>query len=122
MSIRFNEKKIKRALIDKDMTQTEIAEASGIAYTTINQIFNGRRCCDETAKDIANALGMPLGELIESRKAKKIEPKETGWSSYEDLGSVFVNVRDLLIKAERAGFVKTVDLLLNGGIKLWEEV
>lgn len=47
-------------MLEKDVTQTTIAEQSGVSRTTINNICAGRSCRPETAQKIADALGVDL--------------------------------------------------------------
>lgn len=58
-------RKLVIALLDKDMTQTELAEVSGVSRPTISGIKAGRKCSDETGYKLARALNIPIEKLIE---------------------------------------------------------
>lgn len=47
------------------MTQTQLAERSGVSRVTINYIKNGKSCTEEVGKKLAEALGVPVEKLIE---------------------------------------------------------
>ena len=59
---------IKHALIDRDMRQKDLAEKAGITRATISSICGGKRCSEDTARKIAEALGISLGDLIETER------------------------------------------------------
>ena len=48
----------------RGMTQKKLAEITGVSRTTINYIKNGKSCSYEVCEKIANALEMPLDELV----------------------------------------------------------
>lgn len=51
----------------QDMKQGELAEKTGISRTTINYIVNGKSCSDAIGYRIAEALGVPVEQMIETR-------------------------------------------------------
>ena len=54
----------------KLMTIAELAHAVGLTPATISRYENGQRTPDvETAKSIAEVLGVPWYQLIDNRKA-----------------------------------------------------
>ncbi len=54
------------------MERRELAERSGISYSSLSQIETDRRMVRaQTAKRLADALGVPPGELI--RRLKVVE-------------------------------------------------
>lgn len=55
---------IKIALIQRQLTQKELAEHCGISRQTINGICCGRSCRSETIEKVADALGVPVEKLI----------------------------------------------------------
>ncbi len=59
--------KLKRLRRGRGMTQEELAEASGVAQSTIAQIENGRRKEPRpgTLKKLAEPLGVDTAELLE---------------------------------------------------------
>lgn len=63
--MKINCKKLVVALLDKDMTQTKLAEVSGVSRPTISGIKAGRKCSDETGYKIAAALDVPIEKLLE---------------------------------------------------------
>lgn len=50
----------------KDMSQTELSEKSGVSRVTINQIENGKLlvCKTDTLTKIADALGKTVSEVF----------------------------------------------------------
>lgn len=54
---------LKKLLIDLDVSQTELAQRTGFSRATINTVCNGKRCTDDTAHKIADALGVKVEEL-----------------------------------------------------------
>lgn len=63
--MRIDRKKLLNALVDLDLTQTRLAELSGISRATISMILHGKSCSKVTAKKISDALGVELSKLIE---------------------------------------------------------
>lgn len=63
--MRINRIKLVTELEKQDMTQTRLAELSGVSRATINYIKGGKRCTDEVGWKIAEALGVTTKELIE---------------------------------------------------------
>lgn len=58
---------IKHALIDRGMKQKDLAEKTGISKSTISMICNGKSCTEDTARKIAEALGVTVDDLIERK-------------------------------------------------------
>lgn len=58
---------IKHALIDRGMKQKDLAEKSGITRATICAICGGKNCSEDTARKIAEALGVTVDDLIERK-------------------------------------------------------
>lgn len=63
--MRIDRIKLTAELVRRDMTQTTLAEKSGISRVTITGIKAGRSCSEDTAKKLAAALNMPLEKLLE---------------------------------------------------------
>lgn len=63
--MRIDRIKLTTELVRRDMTQTALAEKSGISRVTITGIKAGRSCSEDTAKKLAAALNMPLEKLLE---------------------------------------------------------
>ena len=59
----LNTEKVRLLAYRKGLKQKEIAESSTLALPTVNNIFNGRSCSQETAEKIAEALGVALEQL-----------------------------------------------------------
>lgn len=65
--MRIDRIKLVAELARRDMTQSKLAEISGVSRATINYIKGGKTCSDEVGKKIADALELPVEELIEKR-------------------------------------------------------
>jgi len=63
--MRIDRKKLKIALIEKDMNQKELSERSGVARATISYIVNGKSCSIEVGQKIAAALDVNVTDIIE---------------------------------------------------------
>ena len=63
--MRINRIKFITELEKQDMTQTRLAELSGVSRATINYIKGGKRCTDEVGQKIAKALGVDVNEILE---------------------------------------------------------
>lgn len=63
--MRIDRIKLVTELEKRDMTQTRLAELSGVSRATINYIKGGKRCTDEVGQKIAEALGVTTKEIIE---------------------------------------------------------
>ncbi|UCD85506.1 MAG: helix-turn-helix transcriptional regulator [Deltaproteobacteria bacterium] len=62
-------KEIKKLLIDKDITQTELARRVGVSPAGLNQVINGKRKTRHIREAIARELGMEVSELFPETKA-----------------------------------------------------
>lgn len=63
--MRLDRIKLVSELARQDMTQTQLAERSGVSRVTINYIKNGKSCTEEVGKKLAAALGVPVETLVE---------------------------------------------------------
>ena len=68
--MKLDNRELRHLVIDLDIDQTQLAEKSGLSRGAINNIFCGRACSASTAQKIAEALGVPLEELIENEGRK----------------------------------------------------
>ena len=66
--MKLNDRTLRHLLIDLEIDQTALAERTGISRGAINNVFCGRACSASTAQKLADALGVPLEELIEDRR------------------------------------------------------
>ena len=64
--MRINRIKLVAELAKRDMTQSKLAELAGVSRATVNYIKSGKSCTDEVGKKIADALQIPVSELIEN--------------------------------------------------------
>ena len=63
--MRIDNKKLRHVMIDCDVGQKELAVKSGISRAVINNVCCGRSCSANTAFRIAEALQVPLEDLLE---------------------------------------------------------
>lgn len=63
--MRIDRKKLVVAMLDRNLTQKQLAELAGISRMTVNGVKNGRSCSQYTGECIAKALSIPLEKLIE---------------------------------------------------------
>ena len=63
--MRINRIKLVVELAKRDMTQSRLAKLAGVSRATVNYIKAGKSCTDEVGKKIADALQIPVSELIE---------------------------------------------------------
>lgn len=63
--MRINRVALVTELAKRDMTQKKLAELSGVSRVTINYIKAGKSCTDEVGNKIADALQVPVENLIE---------------------------------------------------------
>lgn len=64
--MRIDYKRLRHIMIDRDVGQKQLSEQSGVSRTAINNVANGRSCTSTTAMKIAEALNVPLEDLIEN--------------------------------------------------------
>ena len=63
--MRINRKKLAVLLIDKDMKVAQLVEKSGLARCTVSAVRGGKSCSPETARKLAEALGVDVTESLE---------------------------------------------------------
>ncbi len=61
--MRIDRIKLRVVMLEKDVSQTSLANRSGLSRETINGVCAGRSCTDETAAKIAGALDVDLKAL-----------------------------------------------------------
>lgn len=62
----IDKKKLRHVMIDRDVGQKQLSELSGVSRAVVNNICCGRSCTSTTAFKIADALQIPLEDLIEN--------------------------------------------------------
>lgn len=63
--MRVDRKKFVIAMMDADLNTVQLAERTKLGRPTISAIKNGRSCKLETVIRIAEALGIPVEEILE---------------------------------------------------------
>ncbi|MCI9006225.1 MAG: helix-turn-helix transcriptional regulator [Lachnospiraceae bacterium] len=63
--IRIDRVKFVTELERRNMTQTCLAELSGVSRATVSYIKCGKSCSDEVGQKIADALGVDVTEILE---------------------------------------------------------
>jgi transcriptional regulator with XRE-family HTH domain len=58
--------KLRRARLDKPMTQEELSQKSGVTEATISRLESGSAARISTVKKLATALGVQPAELIDT--------------------------------------------------------
>lgn len=62
----IDKRKLRHIMIDRDVGQKQLAEMSGVSRAVVNNVCCGRSCTSTTAMKIAEALDIPLEDLIEN--------------------------------------------------------
>lgn len=63
--MRIDRIKLITEMARRDITQLQLAKLTGASRATISGVQNGRSCSSKTAVKIADALKVPLEELLE---------------------------------------------------------
>ncbi len=63
--VRIDRIKFVTELERRNMTQTRLAELSGVSKATISYIKCGKSCSNEVGQKIAEALGVAVEEILE---------------------------------------------------------
>lgn len=75
--------KIKRQIKELGISQIKLAEMSGMAFGTINRILNNRqKLMPNTLTKIAEALNMPVSQLMDDEAAEVFETDVQGYIEY----------------------------------------
>lgn len=64
--MRIDRIKLVSELAKRDMTQKRLAELAGISRASVNYIKSGKSCSDEVGRKIADALNVPIEQLLEN--------------------------------------------------------
>ncbi len=76
------------------MSQTELAEKSGLAFATLNRILNGKQTLQpNTAKKIADALGLSLIDLMD--EAASIPQENNSIAGYLEYNGEITKIKSL---------------------------
>lgn len=62
--MRIDRVKLITQMARQDMTQLKLVELSGLSRATISGIQNGRSCSSRSAVKIADALNIPIEQLL----------------------------------------------------------
>lgn len=60
--------RIKQAIKESGISVGELAQKMGVARQTISRQINGANITVETVQKIADALGLPVGELFDQKQ------------------------------------------------------
>lgn len=63
--MKIDNAKLAAELVRRHWTQKELAEKAGITRVTVSNIKCGKTCSNLVGNAIANALGVPLEEILE---------------------------------------------------------
>lgn len=63
--MRIDRIKLISELARRDMTQTMLAELSGVSRSTISYVCGGKSCSDNVGNSIADALDVKIEKLLE---------------------------------------------------------
>ena len=66
--MRLNVVKLAAVMKELDLRQKDLVHRTGISRNTVSAICNRKSCSKDTAAKIAEALGIPLGDLIETER------------------------------------------------------
>lgn len=75
--MRIDRKKLKIAMIEKDVSRQTLSDLSGVSTGTISSICGGKNCSNLTGRVLAAALGMELTELLEDLTDAKCSDKHS---------------------------------------------
>lgn len=71
VAVHINVNKMLVAMAEKKYNCTGLAKASGVSRASISYIRNGKSCKPDIAGKLADALGLSVEELIETKKEKE---------------------------------------------------
>lgn len=73
--------RIKQAIKESGSSVGELAQKMGVARQTISRQINGANITVETVKKIADALGLPVGQLFDQTPHQTPHPKNAEHST-----------------------------------------
>lgn len=83
--MKANKKKLICLMIDADMNNKRLSEVSGVSLPRISNIRNGHGTTYETISKLADALGVPVADLIENGASvaanNNSESEGTAWTT-----------------------------------------
>lgn len=82
--------RIKTAMIEKKMTQAELADAADCHEKTIQNLLNGRPVRDQTLFDVCMVLGLPFEELKQTVAEGSARDEPGQRSSSADVAPVYM--------------------------------
>ena len=59
--------KLRDVAYKRGHTQKDVADRAGISLTTVSNVFRGCRCSQRMGERIADALDVPLSEIMDER-------------------------------------------------------
>lgn len=62
--MKLNNMHLRYELLRNDMSQKDLSSKTGISYSMINAICNGRSCSEDTISKIAKVLDVPAEKLL----------------------------------------------------------
>lgn len=68
VAVNLNVEKMLLAMAEKKLNCSTLAKASGVSRASISYIRNGKSCKPDIAGKLADALGIPVSELIVTKK------------------------------------------------------
>lgn len=76
--------KIKQHITELGITQSKLAELSGLAFGTINRILNGRQeLLPNTLAKIADALNLTISQLLDDEAGEVMDAEVQGYIEYD---------------------------------------
>lgn len=76
--------KIKQHITELGITQSKLAELSGLAFGTINRILNGRQeLLPNTLAKIADALNLTISQLLDDEVGEVMDAEIQGYIEYD---------------------------------------
>lgn len=71
MKVRIDRIKLITEMVRQDITQIQLADATGLCRATISGVQNGKSCSPKTAVKIADALQVPLETLLYQERSDR---------------------------------------------------
>lgn len=65
MTALINKQKLVKSMLLLGMTNADLAEKSGVSPATVSAVRCGKTCSAKTAHKFAQALGVPVTEILE---------------------------------------------------------